>query len=120
MDNEPKDQSNSDSPRTADLALKAKLPDWLQPVCEEHNPAILAFVMNAGVASEALAVVATLAQKNKSRHGMAAVEQLARMLQDLSALYAAERGWGQEMLAEADAAILAAFSTKAPRVQLLH
>lgn len=88
------------------------LPAEFRPVAKQHGRAMLMTVMDAGLASEAVKVVALVAQATGRRELIAAAGTLAKAFNNTSTLLCKSRGWTEEMLAECDRDLMLAYAGK--------
>lgn len=88
------------------------LEECFRPVARQHERALFAVVMLAGMAGEAGRVLSTLCEKHQSRGGMAALAQLINTVEQLVTLAGQDRGWTAELLAQVDWDIQQAFRAR--------
>ncbi len=102
-------------------AAKAKLPPKdefldldpaMRPVAEKYGRELFALVMNAGMAGQALQVIAAAAEKHRSRGLTHAAGVMAQSFNQVSNALVKLKGWDEGMLAQCDRDIMLAFKNK--------
>ena len=95
-----------------EAALTQGIDPCFHEVVRKYGRPLFCLVMNAGMATEALGVMAALAQKRGSRQGVKAAEILAQSAGQLMTDYAASQGWTQEILAQCDRDLQLAWASR--------
>ena len=89
----------------------ADLPEPLRAVALQYGRPMTQLVMAAGMAREAVAVLANLSQKHQSRHGLNAAGIVANSFNQVSNALIAKEGWDEGTLAQCDRDIMRAFAS---------
>lgn len=79
-------------------------------VAKRYGREMFALVMNAGMAQQAVAVLASQAEKHGSRKGLHAVGVVSQSFNQVSNAYVKLQGWSEELLAQCDRDIQLAFA----------
>ena len=88
------------------------IPPEFHPVVQKYGRAMFALVMDAGMSSQATAVLSTLADKHYSKAGRHAVVVLSQAFNEISTAYCKQMGWDEAILAQCDRDISLAFNGK--------
>ena len=95
------------APAEADQFLD--LESCFRPVAAQYGREMFALVYNAGMAGQAVAVLAAQAQKHSSRSAAHAAGVVAQAFNHVSSALAVAKGWSPELLAQCDRDIGLAF-----------
>lgn len=98
----------TNAPEAADEFLD--LESCVRPVAQQYGREMFALVMNAGLCSEAVKVLAAAAQKHQSRNSMHAIGVLSSAFNQVSTALCKQHGWTEEMLAQCDRDIARAWA----------
>ena len=101
--------------RKEDALLAGQFPDIdpaFHDVCRTYGREMFALVMNAGMAQQATAVLAQLAEKRRSRGGLHAVGVLSQAFNQVSNSYVKKMGWDEGLVAQCDRDIARAWAAK--------
>lgn len=85
------------------------LESCFRPVAQQYGREMFALVYNAGMAGQAMQVIAAQAQKHGSRAGAHAAGVVAQAFNHVSSELAKVKGWSPELLAQCDRDIGLAF-----------
>ena len=88
------------------------IPEHFHPVVRKYGRAMFALVMDAGMSTQATAVLATLADKHHSKAGRHAVVVLSQAFNEISTAYCKLQGWEEGILTQCDRDIGLAFAGK--------
>lgn len=101
--------------------MNAELKEEFAEVIAVHGEELFGLVWNAGMAGEAIGVLAGVVDKHRSRHGLQALGTTAAAFNEVAELLRAAKGWTAEDLAACDTAIKAAFAAKVvvPRTNII-
>lgn len=96
------------APEAADEFLD--LEPCVRLVAQQYGRELFALVMNAGLCSEAVKVLAAAAAKQRSQESLHAVGVLSSAFNQVSTAYCKEKGWTEEVLAQCDRDIARAWA----------
>ena len=83
-----------------------------RPVAKQYGRELFALVMNTGMTREATSVLAQLATKHHSKHGMHAVQVVANSYNSVANALCQAKGWNEGLLAQVERDIQLAFHSQ--------